>query len=149
MSSVTIEHLSAVRDQALSLATGLLGPAREEIAVGLVPGPELWDRLFLPDAAKVAAAAYARLYPTPPVPTPGPGQSDARIVTCPSELLGGENALAQEFPGGYARVAARLVPGVVWAAIRFVVPGQKRGMAYDGFACSVNPGESVPSRVPH
>jgi hypothetical protein len=155
--ALTVMQLGQIRDAALALGLALIDAAwasapageadpRTTAATHLAPRPEDFARLFTDDRAATIAAAYAAAFETPPFPMPKRGQTEVHVTTCPAALIGSDHPLAQAFPGGYRELAPHLRPGIVWAVLRFTVPGERLGMAYDGFAWLPDGAEAVPGR---
>jgi hypothetical protein len=59
-------------------------------------------------------------------------QTEIRIKSATTEDLRAQNPAGKEFPGGYARVAQHLKPGLLVYRFSFIEPGHDLGMAYDG-----------------
>lgn len=63
---------------------------------------------------------------------PKEGQTEIQFgITSTDRLIAGHPDLA-EFPGGYKKVLDFMQPGVPIARFKFVKPGEKLGMSYDG-----------------
>ncbi|MFO0749536.1 MAG: hypothetical protein U1F43_28275 [Myxococcota bacterium] len=60
------------------------------------------------------------------------GQSEVVFMAATSEDFKAGNDAAKKFPGGYARIADKLKPGVTFYAWKYVKPGESSGMAFDG-----------------
>ncbi len=101
----------------------------------LVPGPELYARVFRPRLAAAALAAHhERWRPGASLEKPRTGAVPTIITTTAESFGETGHPDAARFPGGYRRIASELQPGVVWSAVRFVMPGQRAGLVFDGFA---------------
>lgn len=96
------------------------------------PDPDDYARVFLPDVAPRARAAYEVLWLSLPTPAPKPGQSDVLVFAAPASMLTDVNSLSRRFPNGYRRIASLLDPHRIWLSWKFVKPGSGTGMAYDG-----------------
>jgi hypothetical protein len=96
------------------------------------PDPDDYAKVFVPDVAERARAAYEVIWLAPPRPEPKPGQSDVLVFAAPASLLTDDNELSRRFPNGYRTIAALLDPHRIWLSWKFVTPGSGTGMAYDG-----------------
>lgn len=65
---------------------------------------------------------------------PKEGQTELLLWSATSEDLQNETGDAKEFPNGYKRAAKLLKPGITWYRFKFVKPGERIGMAFDGLA---------------
>lgn len=61
-----------------------------------------------------------------------PGQTEILVVFASTDDLIARKPVADEFPGGYVKVAGDLRPGLPIVRFKFVEPGRTAGMAYDG-----------------
>jgi hypothetical protein len=96
------------------------------------PEPEDYARVFVPDAAERARAAYQVVWLTAPRPQPNQGQSEVLVFGAPAGLLTDDNELSRRFPNGYRSIAHLLDRHQIWLAWKYVVPGASSGMSYDG-----------------
>lgn len=64
--------------------------------------------------------------------THAPDQTDLKLFAAKVDEIASGKGQGVEFPGGYKKVIAQFKPGVTIYAWRFVRPGEKTGMAYDG-----------------
>lgn len=64
--------------------------------------------------------------------THAPDQTDLKLFAAKVDEIANGKGQGVEFPGGYKKVIAQFKPGVTIYAWRFVRPGEKTGMAYDG-----------------
>lgn len=60
------------------------------------------------------------------------GQTELQVVLTRTDDLIDGKPVANEFPGGYAQVAADLMRGLPIVRFRYVEPGKTSGMAFDG-----------------
>ena len=81
-----------------------------------------------------ARAAYAALWAARPSFGPRAGQLELQVHAALADDFQGRAPRAWAFPGGYGRVAPLLRAGVPWVCWRFVAPGERLGLAYDGLA---------------
>ncbi|MBM7774757.1 hypothetical protein JOD54_004961 [Actinokineospora baliensis] len=61
-----------------------------------------------------------------------PEQTESKVWSASSEDLKANSGEAAQFPGGYAKVAPHLKPGLTLYRWKYVKPGSDTGMAYDG-----------------
>lgn len=119
----------------VSVATDLLarfigadpGLVAEDLTLSLRPADSEYDAVFVGPAVGWAAAGYRRLWDSRPAITATSRADNLEVAIAPSHTLATPKGL---FPGGYARVAQHLRPGVDWLAWRFV--GGRATLAYDG-----------------
>ena len=129
--------IGAVRDAALRLLLAFADPAFKlllpDMTRELMPRPGDAARVFAPDVAEHVERVYQRLWATDrPVIAPKPGQTEVTVAACAAGALTSGDAAAARFPGGYLRIAHLLVPARIWIAWKFVVPGARSGMAFNG-----------------
>src|SRR4051812_45462578 len=103
--------------------------AKRELLLALRPDEADFARVFLPSLLPQARALYAQLWSTPPPLLAKPGQSELRIHVAVTEDFGEWNERGQELPGGYRKLAPHLVPERIWAAWKFLVPGERAGLS--------------------
>ena len=63
---------------------------------------------------------------------PKPGQSELLLWRSTTDKLIAGDAVLDHFPGGYRRVLEHMNPGFPVVRFKFVKPGEKLGMAFDG-----------------
>jgi hypothetical protein len=121
---------------AIEMLAAFLDPAqtarRSAMTLALRPRDEDYPLVFVSGAAEQARQGYGGLWTSSPVIEPGPDQTSMRVNVAMAEELTGGTTRSREFPGGYAEVARAFVPGRVWIAWKFVVPGETLGLAFDG-----------------
>lgn len=109
-----------------------LPEAPDGVAV-LRPRDEDYENVFAPAAVAGARAAYTSLWNAGvSVQAPAQASCDEHIYVAPAGMLASDNELSRPFPGGYRTIADRLDPHRVWVCWRYVVPGDKSGINYDG-----------------
>lgn len=111
------------------LAVGADGKA---LTRALRPLPEDYSRVFREDIAERLRETYDKIWETEPVITRKPGQNVLLVSACPAEGFFVGSVMMEAFPGGYAGLGEYLVPGRVWVCWKFVAPGERLGMAWDG-----------------
>jgi hypothetical protein len=120
----------------VALQSLLLELAHDEagtVRTGLRPRAEDYEKVFQGDAVEVAREVFERMWQDPIELTfPTAEQSDLRIYLAPAGILAEDNELSRFFPGGYRALARWLDPGRVWVAWKYVKPGSRSGLAYDG-----------------
>lgn len=86
------------------------------------------------EMADKAAAMYEPLWRSKDaVIKPKPGQTELLLSAGTSEeIKSWTGTAAQEFPGGYRQAGPLLKPGLTLYAFKFVEPGKRLGMAFDG-----------------
>ena len=129
----TVEHLMLLEQSKRRARVALAGLLSDDLddriqaLAALMPRDEDFAEVFIDSfseaAAKATHAAWSRAVP----PTLG-DRTELALTATWSELV----ATASEFPGGYRRLAGKLHPGRVWFVFRFVRPGERSGLAFDG-----------------
>ena len=130
-----LDPTTLVRD-AHALLSAFVDPAtlsrRDAMTRALQPRPEDYARVFTPEMADIARVGYGTLWQGSPQLIGKPGQIHVLV----SQVVAAEFAVktpgTQAFPGGYMEIAKYLQPDRPWFAWKFVVPGERSGMAYDG-----------------
>ena len=129
------QYVASIRARAQALLQGVADdPSRERVlslAEEWRPAPPDFAAAFS-DGASEAEASYAGVWTETPLPLPGPGQTGLIVTAGTPEMLLASPVLRSAFPGSYAEVLPRMVPGHIWIRWKFVRPGATSGMAYDG-----------------
>jgi len=108
------------------------GDAKAKTAA-LKPTTADYKAVFTDDAAAKAEAGYEKLWSDPKaVIAADPANTELKLWKATTEELQQGTGEAAEFPGGYKRVAGKLKPGLTLYRWKYVKPGEKLGMAYDG-----------------
>lgn len=102
------------------------------LTAALRPDPDHHARVFDASIADKMREMYDEVWEMEPRITHKPHQTGLLVAACPSEAFVAGNPLMAAFPAGYAGAAPLLVPGRIWACWKFVAPGERLGMAYDG-----------------
>lgn len=121
--------------EARALVSGFLKgeEAQAELTKKLLPTYDQCKSAFTPEEAAAticepwkdaARAPNARL-------SPGATQTEVIVSSATTEELRTWTGKAQEFHGGYKRIAAHLRPGLRVFRFTFVEPGSKTGLAVD------------------
>lgn len=85
------------------------------------------------DAADKLAATYDPAWDKGElVLKPNDGQTELKLWSATSDDLKNGTGNANEFPGGYKKVADKLQAGITLYRFKFVKPGEDLGMAFDG-----------------
>jgi hypothetical protein len=125
--------LQILCEQAIPVLASLAGPGGATEVEALRPRAEDFPRIFRPEIAEAARAAYEDLWRSPPRVEPLASSSvELEVVACPAGMLGEENELSRRFPGGYRSLAPLLMTDRVWFVWRYLRPGAEAGMRYDG-----------------
>jgi hypothetical protein len=104
----------------------------EALAAQLRPRPEDYALVFVDAYAAVAQEAYERIWRDhKPVPQPKRGQLELLLAAESSDTIRDHGA-PHAFPGGFERIRHTLRPGLIWLCWKFVQPGERMGMAFDG-----------------
>ncbi|PPK71468.1 hypothetical protein V5P93_003334 [Actinokineospora auranticolor] len=98
---------------------------------GLAPTGDDFRGLFEADFAAKAQAFYSASSPEVGA-LAKPEQTEVKLWSATSEDLKANSGDAGQFPGGYAKIAQYLKPGVTLYRWKYVKPGADSGMAYDG-----------------
>lgn len=104
----------------------------EEVSAALRPRVEDYAAVFTGDLVKLAQDGYATLWESPPARLAKPGQTTVTTTAALAQQLVDDNPISAQFPGGYRRIARRLVPDIVWLRWDYRETGATSGMAYDG-----------------
>ncbi|MFJ7217115.1 hypothetical protein [Amycolatopsis sp. NPDC098790] len=108
--------------------------AADRTATALRPREADYAKVFAGETAKIARERYDRMWEAGIGFRWPAGSPRLRVHLAPAGALTDDNAMSRPFPGGYRSVADRLVPTRVWAAWRYLSPGQSAGLSYDGLA---------------
>lgn len=112
----------------------LKGPDRGALVAKLKPTQADIEALFDASAVPALMAQVDVVYGQIGDLGVKPDQTEVIFNAATTEDFAGATDAAKKFPGGYARVAKQLKPGITWYAWKFVKPGETLGMAYDGLA---------------
>ncbi len=128
LGSASLEDARAFLQEFLKPGADLEGLTRQ-----VVPQPGDYARVFEGELASKARQHYERMFADPNAKIgPKAGQTELVLFAATTEELRAGTGDALEFPGGYKRVADQLAPGVTWFRFKFVKPGERAGMAFDG-----------------
>ena len=112
-----------------ALATDVTGAVRE----GLRPRAEDYAKVFLPAAVDRARAWFERLWADGlEMDLPSGSQRQVLVYVAPAGMLAEYNEVSRLFPGAYRGLAPLLNPHRAWVAWKYVCPGERSGLAYDG-----------------
>lgn len=118
-----------------ALVTAIItAPERSAFITKLKPSQADLEALFDASVVPALSAHVDKMFAAVGEIKIKPDQTDVLFVSATSEDFKAEAEPAKSFPGGYAKIAAKLKPGITWYAWKYVVPGDKIGMAYDGLA---------------
>lgn len=104
------------------------------MTLALKPASADYRAVFVDDAAAKAEASYDKLWSDPKaVIAADPANTELVLFKATTdELQKWAPSAEAEFPGGYKRIANRYKPGLTVYRWKYVKPGEKLGMAYDG-----------------
>lgn len=120
---------------ARALLTKFLAPSADRAALSKPLRPTKADYAALfdaPTAAKLQPQYDEHWDKEPMVLEPKPGQTEVKLWAATSEDLQAGKGNANEFPGGWKKVAPHLTAHKTWYRFKFVKPGEDLGMAFDG-----------------
>ncbi|MFD5093919.1 hypothetical protein ACFWMR_25190 [Amycolatopsis thailandensis] len=121
------------QDGARQLVTDLRTGDPLPLIKTLVPTAEDCRAVFEGELAAKAEAYYGKQFATPETgPIAKPDQTELELWAASSEDLKAKAGNFVHFPGGYAKIAPSLKPGLTFYRWKYVVPGSDLGMAYDG-----------------
>jgi hypothetical protein len=121
--------------EARKLLEDFVKPGADVAALSKALRPTTADlaAIFEADLAAKAETAYGPAWDAGKmVIGPKPGQTEVKLSSATSEELKSGAPASKEFPGGYAKVAGKLKPGIRVYRFKFVEPGKDLGMAFDG-----------------
>jgi hypothetical protein len=122
---------------AKALLSEFLKPGADYVALSktLQPTAAEYKAVFASEEmAKKAEEVYGGLWGSierMPI-RPKEGQTELKMWKATTDELKAGTGNSREFPGGYARAAAHLKPGLTVYRWKFVKPGERLGMAFDG-----------------
>jgi hypothetical protein len=123
----------ALKRAARPMLEELRGETAAERLAALRPRPEDYAKVFTADAVEKTRDAFTRFWEAlPPIRAPDTAYTKLSLWVAPAGMLGEENILSRDFPGGYRGLARWLNPHRVWLAWRFSKPGAIGGLSYDG-----------------
>lgn len=129
----TPKNVKEIEETARQLLYRFLQPdAPGDLAEYLRPEPEDFREVFVESAVERAREGYNAVWMQSPRPKGNPGQTVVRVWAVPASLLTDENELSMRFPNGYRAIAHLFNPHRIWLAWKFLAPGERAGMAYDG-----------------
>lgn len=125
--------MQVLAQQAVRPLSALVGPDGPRQLESMRPHAEDFARVFIPEVADSARAAYEELWRDPPLMERlESGELMLRVDAAPAGMLREENELSNHFPGGYRALAPYLVPDRIWFVWRYLHEGERAGMRYDG-----------------
>lgn len=103
-----------------------------QLAKQLRPQPGDAAKVFVAAYAPMIEQAYGHLYENvDPVPRPNTGQTELLLAGATSDTIR-DSGPPSTFPGGYRRIGSAILPGRTWLCWKFVAPGKRLGLAFDG-----------------
>lgn len=120
---------------AKALLEAFLKPGADQAGMtkSLRPSLDDYDTIFVADAATNVKAKYEEQWNRNDYKiTAKEGQTELLLWQATTEELRDGTVDAKQFPGGYKKIADKLKPGLTFYRFKFVKPGDKHGMAFDG-----------------
>jgi len=128
-----LQSIELIKTQVMPILEALATDRTQEVTRLLIPQDADYEKVFVGRAVSAAHEAYTTLWSAPlDLTYPTAEQSSVRCFVAPAGMLGEENELSHEFPGGYRKLARWLNPHNVWVRWKYVRPGETSGLAYDG-----------------
>ena len=127
--------LEEARQRAEVLVVGLMSSDPLEVAQWvpqLRPREEDWEKAFLPHVIPALRAYFGPIFNDDPVPKPKPGQTEVRISVAQAEHFWDKNPISKRISVGMQKIVHVLQPGSIWIDWRYVRPGRKWGLKYNG-----------------
>lgn len=98
----------------------------------LRPGPNDYRAVYKEPFASALEKTHSAMWKGRPAVRPKAGQSELLMFfASTTDLIARKKALAI-FPGGYKQVVPHMKPGIPIVRFKFVKPGERLGMAFDG-----------------
>lgn len=121
-------------DDARALLKRFVQPGADRVALTarLKPRPEDIQAVFEPGAAARLIPYYDRLYTPGAQIGPKSGQTDVLVTWTTTDMLRQGKPILKDFPGGYEVVRNHLKGRHPIVRFKFVRPGEKLGLAFDG-----------------
>lgn len=102
------------------------------LTASLRPGPKDYRAVYKEPFASALEKTHGAMWKGRPAIRPNAGQSELLMFfTSTTDLIARKKAL-EVFPGGYKQVVSHMKPGVPIVRFKFVKPGERLGMAFDG-----------------
>lgn len=126
---------STIEEKALELLRSLQSERRsldENPAEILVPRPEDYTQVFIPEVLTIAREGYKWIWQTFPYPEAKLNQTNILVAAATTEEIASNQGKGSLFPGGYHKIVQYLKPGNFWLSWKYTEPGETIGMSYDG-----------------
>ncbi len=132
--SVAQTAVPATPEGAHRLLSEFLKPGADHAALTarLRPAPGDYKIVYKDPLADKIAEAHAGLWASGAAIAPNDGQTELLMVFATTDQLIAGDEVMNAFPGGYQQVRQYLNPGVPIVRFKFVKPGERLGMAFDG-----------------
>ncbi len=133
--AVTRLNFPGTEEGAKALLQGFLAAGADRAAMtrSLRPAAEDYEAIFTADVLTDVKAKYEEQWGKEEyVVEAREGQTELQLWKATTEQLRDGSGDANQFPGGYKKIADKLKPGLTFYRFKFVQPGDKHGMAYDG-----------------
>jgi hypothetical protein len=100
----------------------------------LEPSSADYKAVFTAEAAARAEEGYKKLWSDPQVLIAAPAANPELLLTkaTTDDMKQWTKQVEADFPGGYKRIADKFQPGLTVYRWKYVKPGEKSGMAFDG-----------------
>ena len=99
----------------------------------LRPTAEDYTAVFEPDAAAKVSAMYEPAWEAGKIMVaPKPGQTVVKVMSATTDEMRSWSGNADEFPGGWKKIAPSLKPGLTLYRFKLLEPGKDAGMTWDG-----------------
>ena len=131
------KQFPATEDGAKAMLGEFLKPGADYLALTMQLKPRSSDYRAVfasEELAKKTETAYATLWEMvkkSPI-KPKPGQTELLLWSATTEQLKARTGNSKKFPGGYKRAVEHIKPGLTIYRWKFVRPGKRLGMAFDG-----------------
>ena len=131
-----IESYPGTKQGAMAQLQEFLKPGADLAALTkkLQPIEKDYNSVFKPELARKMAEMYTQPWKEGLIVlSPKPGQTDVLLYSATSEELQKWTGNAKDyFPGGYEKIGPGFADGLIIYRFKFVRPGEKIGMAFDG-----------------
>lgn len=109
------------------------GADHAALSKDLVPKDEDYAAVFVDDVVAKAKETYGPMWKDGAMKlAPKEGQTELLLWAATGAQLQKGEGDAEQFPGGYKKIADKLKPDVVFYRFKFTKPGETIGMAFDG-----------------
>lgn len=125
--------IELIKSQVIPILEAFARDITCEFIAKLAPQEEDFARVFIGEAIEVAHKGYQEMWMNNlRIQHPTSLQSEIRFYAAPAGLLSTENDISNHFPGGYRRITNYLNPQKVWITWKYLSPGTRLGLFFDG-----------------